>query len=154
MFVHKDLRRIRRYSQLSILNQPKHTSHLQGSTDRRPLGLVNFVPALAYLFCLNLPAASTQLWARLLVELCTSSYPYLTQVPGESRLVMISEAILEPPGTMEVVGWLVDSVKRCGGVVEIPLLGSSPLIKSREAKEGELFTATPAVSVPCLHNKA
>ena len=36
---------------------------------------------------------------------------------------------------MEVVGWLVDSVRRCG-VVEIPPLGSSPLIKSREARKG------------------
>ena len=32
----------------------------QGSTNRRAPGLVNFVPALAYLFCLNLPAAFTQ----------------------------------------------------------------------------------------------
>ena len=62
---------------------------------------------------------------------------------GESRLVMISEAILEP---LEQWRSLVGSVWRSGGgVVEIPLLGSSPLIKSRGG--GELFT-TAAVSVP------
>ena len=45
-------------------------SIVQGSTNRRSLGLVNFVPAFAYHFCLNLPAAFTQPGARLLVELC------------------------------------------------------------------------------------
>ena len=44
---------------------------IQGSTNRRALGLVNFVPALAYHFCLNFPAAFTQPGARLLVEPCT-----------------------------------------------------------------------------------
>ena len=44
---------------------------LQGSTNRRAPGLVNFVPALAYHFCFNLPAAFTQPGARLLVEPCT-----------------------------------------------------------------------------------
>ena len=44
---------------------------IQGSTTRRALGLVNFVPALAYHFCLNLPAALSQPGARLLVEPCT-----------------------------------------------------------------------------------
>ena len=47
---------------------------IQGSTNRRALGLVNFVPALAYHFCLNLPAAFTQPGARLLVELCIISF--------------------------------------------------------------------------------
>ena len=46
------------------------TSYVQGSTNRRALGLVNFVPALAYHFSLNLPAAFTQPRARLLVEPC------------------------------------------------------------------------------------
>ena len=46
------------------------TSYIQGSTNRRALGLVNFVPALTYHFCLNLPAAFTQPGARLLVEPC------------------------------------------------------------------------------------
>ena len=44
---------------------------IQGSTNRRALGLVNFVPALAYHFCLNFPAAFTEPGARLLVEPCT-----------------------------------------------------------------------------------
>ena len=45
---------------------------VQGSTNRRAPGLVNFVPAFAY-HCLNLPAAFTQPGARLLVEPCTFS---------------------------------------------------------------------------------
>ena len=44
---------------------------VQGSTNRRAPGLVNVVPALAYHFCLNLPAAFTQPGAHLLVEPCT-----------------------------------------------------------------------------------
>ena len=44
--------------------------HVLASTNRRALGLVNFVPALAYQFCLNLPAAFTQPGARLLLEAC------------------------------------------------------------------------------------
>ena len=43
---------------------------VKGSTNRRALGLVNFVPALPYHFCLKLPAAFTQPGARLLVEPC------------------------------------------------------------------------------------
>ena len=45
---------------------------VQGST-RRTLGLVHFIPALSYHFCLNLPAAFTLPEARLLVEPCTKS---------------------------------------------------------------------------------
>ena len=44
---------------------------LQGSTNRRAPGFVNFVLALAYHFSLNLHAALTQPGARLLVEPCT-----------------------------------------------------------------------------------
>ena len=44
----------------------------QGFTNRRALGLVNFVPALAYHFCLNF-TQFTQPGARLLMEPC--SYP-------------------------------------------------------------------------------
>ena len=51
----KILKRLRDDSSL-----PNHTSLIQGSTNRRALGLVNFVLALAYHFCLNLPAAFTQ----------------------------------------------------------------------------------------------
>ena len=47
---------------------------VQGSTYRRAPGLVNFVLALAYHFCLNLPAAFTQPRARLLVEPCTPNW--------------------------------------------------------------------------------
>ena len=49
---------------------------VQGSTNRRAPGLVNFVLALAYHFCLNLPATFTQPGAHLLVEPCT----YLIQL--------------------------------------------------------------------------
>ena len=34
--------------------------------------MVNFVPAVAYHFCLNLPAAFSQPGARLILEPCTS----------------------------------------------------------------------------------
>ena len=51
----------------------KILGQVQGSTNRRAPGLVNFVPALAYHFCLNLPAAFTQPGARLLVEPCSMS---------------------------------------------------------------------------------
>ena len=55
-----------------------HTSRptLQGFTNRQAPGLVNFVPALAYHFCLNLLAAFTQPGARLLVEPCTMILGY------------------------------------------------------------------------------
>ena len=43
---------------------------MQGSAIRRDAGLVNFVAAVAYHFCLALPAAFTQLVTRLLVEPC------------------------------------------------------------------------------------
>ena len=48
---------------------------MQGSAQRRTPGLVNFVPALAYPFCLALPAAFTQPGDHLLVEPCTSAPP-------------------------------------------------------------------------------
>ena len=44
---------------------------VQGSTNRRGPGFMNFVLALAYHFCLNMHAAFTQPGARLLVEPCT-----------------------------------------------------------------------------------
>ena len=46
---------------------------VQGSANRRAQGLVNFVLALAYHFCLNLPAAVTQPGACLLVEPCITT---------------------------------------------------------------------------------
>ena len=49
---------------------------VQGSTNRRALGLVNFVPALAYHICLNLPAAFTQPGARLLVDPGKNKFAY------------------------------------------------------------------------------
>ena len=44
---------------------------LQGSAKRRSPGLVKFVTALAYRFCLALPTAFTQLGDHLLAEPCT-----------------------------------------------------------------------------------
>ena len=45
-----------------------HGFNIQGSAKRGSPGLVNFVPALAYHFCLSLPAALTLPGARLLAE--------------------------------------------------------------------------------------
>ena len=45
-------------------------SLLQVATKRLGSGLVNFVTALAYHFCLNLPAIFTQLGDHLLSEPC------------------------------------------------------------------------------------
>ena len=45
---------------------------LQGSAKRWTPGLVNFVPAVAYHFCLALPAAFTQPGAHMLTEPCIS----------------------------------------------------------------------------------
>ena len=60
---------------------------LQGSTNRRVPSLVNFVPALAYHFCLNLPAAFTQPKAHLLVEPCRAQ----KQLPrGAQKLSTLS----------------------------------------------------------------
>ena len=44
--------------------------YLQGSAKRRATGLVNFVTAVAYHFCLSLPAPFTQPEVQLLAELC------------------------------------------------------------------------------------
>ena len=44
---------------------------LQGSAKRRSSGLVNFVSAVAYHFCLALPAAFTQPGIHLLAKPCT-----------------------------------------------------------------------------------
>ena len=45
--------------------------YLQGSAKRLLPGLVNFVPAVAYHFCLSLPAAFTQPGRSLLADPCT-----------------------------------------------------------------------------------
>ena len=44
---------------------------VKGSAKRRSPGLVKFVPAIAYHFCLALPAAFMQAWDYLLAEPCT-----------------------------------------------------------------------------------
>ena len=56
------------------------SNYIQGSTNRRAPGLGNFVPALAYHFCLNLPAAFTQPGARLLVEPCTFRFQHVARI--------------------------------------------------------------------------
>ena len=50
---------------------PTSSGALQSSAKRRSPGLVNFVTALAYLFCLDLPAAFTQPGSCILGEPCT-----------------------------------------------------------------------------------
>ena len=87
---------------------------IQGSTNRWAPGLVNFVPALAYHFCLNLPTAFTQPGARLLVEPCKSSKmyylpiklmpynPYMLLVKGRhlhSLHIMIDHSAIFAKGT-------------------------------------------------------
>ena len=62
----------------SNLHLPLRCSHIQSSTNRRAPGFVNFVLALAYHFCLNLPAAFTQPGARLLVKPCSVEQGSLT----------------------------------------------------------------------------
>ena len=59
---------------------------VQGSTNRRAPGFVNFVLALAYHLCLNLPAAFTQPGARLLVEPCTLSLKPYSIISGYFEL--------------------------------------------------------------------
>ena len=67
----------------------KHVSFpIKGSINRRAPGIVNFVLALAYHFCLNLPAAFTQPGARLLVEHCTHRYRVTHQVWTELLLTL------------------------------------------------------------------
>ena len=44
---------------------------LEGRTERLFLGLVNFVPAVAYRFCLNYPAIFSQPGNGLIVQPCT-----------------------------------------------------------------------------------
>ena len=73
---------------VQVLNHLRDRA-LQGSTNRRALGLVNFIPALAYHFCLNLPATFTQPGARLLVEPCSSFVPNPLASPiSEYRLAL------------------------------------------------------------------
>ena len=43
-----------------------HLTHVQGSANLSSPGMMNFVTAVAYLFCLVLPAAFTQPWEHLL----------------------------------------------------------------------------------------
>ena len=53
---------------------------VQRSAKRLVQGLVNFVPALAYLFCLALPGSCLARFTYLLADLCTvSHYQMLTE---------------------------------------------------------------------------
>ena len=53
------------------MKQARRTlQQVQGSVNRRSPGLVNYVPALAYHLCLDLPAAFTQPGDHLLAEPC------------------------------------------------------------------------------------
>ena len=65
----------------SLSNNSQHEFNLyylkklQGSAKRRFPGLVNSVTAVAYHFCLDLPAAFTQLGVHLLAEFCICLRP-------------------------------------------------------------------------------
>ena len=56
----------------SFLFLELNSTRLQGSTKRPFPGVVNFVPAVAYHFCLNLPAAFSQPGNSLILEPCTN----------------------------------------------------------------------------------
>ena len=57
------------YSDTLLIDSPMH---IQGSAERRSTDLVNFVcTAIAYHFCLALPAAFTQPGDHLLAEPCS-----------------------------------------------------------------------------------
>ena len=56
---------------------------IQGSANRWSTGLVSFVPALAYHFCLALPAAFTQPGACLLAEPCRGDKKAACELRGE-----------------------------------------------------------------------
>ena len=56
---------------------------IKSSAKRWSSGLMNFVPAVAYHFCLGLPAAFTQPGARLLQKPCTQK-PHDGGSHGES----------------------------------------------------------------------
>ena len=65
---------------------------IQGSAKRWSPGLVNFVTALAYHFCLALPAAFTQPGARLFADLCMNSDSSpAAAVPVSSHLLQVTE---------------------------------------------------------------
>ena len=61
-----------------------------GSAKRRSPGLVNFVTALAYHFCLALPAAFTQPGDHLLAEPCRLRRPLSPRPPSPSLSVLVS----------------------------------------------------------------
>ena len=69
----------------------------QGSARRRCPGLVNFVTALAYHFCLALPAAFTQPGDHLLAEPCTPAV-----VPLHIKLC-VTQTLLSNPLCLSVV---------------------------------------------------
>ena len=56
-------------------------------------GFVNFVPALAYLLCLNLPAAFTQPGAPTLADLCTGRCKLLTLPCHHACLPLVTRII-------------------------------------------------------------
>ena len=60
-----------------LLNDRHEVSYVQGTSKRPFPGLVNFVPAVAYHFCLNLPAAFSQPGNGLLEVPCTELGPGL-----------------------------------------------------------------------------
>ena len=64
-------------------------SELQGSAKKRFPGLVNFIPAVAYPFCLNLPAGFTQPGASTLADHCRRVLGDLCQLIYYWKLIEI-----------------------------------------------------------------
>ena len=65
-----------------IFEQLCYFSHVQGSAKRRSPGLVKFVAAVTYYFCLALPGAITQPGDHLSAEPCISVHPSVVLQDG------------------------------------------------------------------------
>ena len=59
------------FSGLAAFDKMSQEISIQGSAKRRAPGLVNFITAVAYHFCLSLPAAFTQPGSHILAEPCS-----------------------------------------------------------------------------------
>ena len=76
----------------------QHEYDVQRSAKVGAPSLVKFVPAVAYHFCLNLPAAFTQPGASILVDLCTSQKKLLAlSLDGRERGVPFQPCLGLPP---------------------------------------------------------
>ena len=66
---------------------------IQGWAKRQARGLMNFVPAVAYLFCLALPAMFTQPGIRLFANPCISP-SFVLKAPNQDTLLSVNEMLM------------------------------------------------------------